>query len=239
MRHYCFFDRFPVELLHHLFTYFSAHEILLTFSNISDYVNAVLLAYDTYELNFRSIQKNHFDLICKHIQPEQVTSLVLSDENDTPPGSHIFFSHFQIEQFTQLRTLILIKIEAKSLKWIFPNLSKLKLLRSLTFLDLNVIYQSNDIQSLVNESFKQFPFHLNRIHLTDGTLLSSISVASLRYLKLEKCSINDLKTLFQRSTQLQSLSICLNMYSSTSDLILFPIQLIRLHLKIQCKFVNQ
>jgi hypothetical protein len=207
MRHYCFFDRFPVELLHRLFTYFSAHEILLTFSNISDYVNAVLLAYDTYVLNFRSIQKDHFDLSCKHIRPEQVTSLVLSDEKDTPPQSLLFFSHFQIEQFTQLRTLILIKIETKSLKWIFPNLSKLKLLRSLTFLDLNVIYQSNDIQSLVNESFKQVPFHLNRIHLTDGTFLSSISVSSLRYLKLERCSINDLETLFQRSTQLQSLSI--------------------------------
>ncbi|CAF1076733.1 unnamed protein product [Adineta steineri] len=121
MHHCCFFDRLPAEILHDLFAYFWSHEIIFTFSNISDHVDAVLLAYNTYQLNFRSIQKDHFDLICKRIRSEQIISLVLSDENDTPAQSELFFSRLQIEQFTQLQTLTLINIEGESLKWIFPN----------------------------------------------------------------------------------------------------------------------
>jgi hypothetical protein len=240
MHHYCFFDRLPVEILHDLFTYFWSHEILFTFSNISDHVNAVLLAYNTYQLNFRSIQKSHFDLICQRIRPEQVISLALSDETDTPAQSELFFSRFKIEQFTQLKTLTLINIDGESLKWIFPNLYKLNLLRSLTFLDTTEDsnqYQTTKIQLFIYESFTQIMPRLNRIHLMNGTFLSSIPFPYLRHLNLEKCSINDLKTLFQHSNQLRSFTLCLDMhYSSTFDQISFPIQLIRLRLKIERKF---
>ncbi|CAF1516287.1 unnamed protein product, partial [Adineta steineri] len=84
MHHYCLFDRLPAELLHYLFTFFGKHEILLSFSDISDHVNAVLLADAAYQLDFRSIQKDYFDLIYNRIRPEQVISLILSDESDTP-----------------------------------------------------------------------------------------------------------------------------------------------------------
>ncbi|CAF1076712.1 unnamed protein product [Adineta steineri] len=61
----------------------------------------------------------------------------------------------------------------------------------------------------------------------------------LRHLNLEKCSINDLKTLFQHSNQLRSFSLCLDMHnSSTFDQISFPIQLIRLHLKIENRIIS-
>jgi hypothetical protein len=241
MNHYCFFDRLPVEILHNLFTYFWSHEILFTFSNISDHVNAVLLAYNTYQINFRLIQKSHFDLISKRIRSEQIISLVLSDENDTPGQSELFFSRFQIEQFTQLQSLTMINIEDKSVKWVFPNLYQLNLLRSLTLLDSTTEhpnqYQKTEIQSLIYEGFTQIMPRLNRLHLMNGTFLSSIPLPYLRHLNLEKCSINDLKTLFQHSNQLRSFSLCLDMhYSSTFDQISFPIQLIRLHLKIESKF---
>ncbi|CAF0840521.1 unnamed protein product [Adineta steineri] len=214
----------------------------LVFSDISDHVNAVLLADAAYQLDFRSIQKDYFDLIYNRIRPEQVISLILSDESDTPTQSQLFFSRFHIEQLTQLQTVTLIKIESHSLKWIFLNLSKLKSLRSLTFLVTmtrkeyqNQIY---NVQSLVHESFTKNIPRLHRIHMIDGMFLSSMPFAYLRHLHLEKCSINDLKTLFQHSTQLRSLSLCLNMHSSTSDLILFPVQLIRLHLKIEKKVIS-
>ncbi|CAF0924711.1 unnamed protein product [Adineta steineri] len=212
---------------------------MFTFSNISDHVDAVLLAYNTYQLNFRSIQKDHFDLICKRIRCLQVISLVLSDENDTPAQSELFFSRLPIEQFSQLQTLTLINIEGESLKWIFPNLYKLNLLRSLTFLDFLITehpyqHQTTEMQSLIYESFAQIVPRLNRIHLTNGTFLSSIPCPYLRHLNLEKCSINDLKTVFQHSNQLRSFFLCLDMHnSSTFDQISFLIQLIRLHLKIE------
>lgn len=237
----CFFDRLPVELLHCLFAYLWAHEILFTFSDVSDHLNAILMAYTTYQLNFRFIRKDHFDLICKRIPSERVISLVLSDENETPGQSDLFFSYFRIEQFTQLQTLTLIKIEADSSIRIFPNLYKLHLLRSLTILDSTNVNESkiqmNNIQSFVCESFIQITPHLTRIHMTDGIFLASMPLPNLRYLKLETCSIDELEKLTQHLTQLKSFSVCLDMYSSTSDVISLPIQLVRLHLKIESKTI--
>ncbi|CAF1117819.1 unnamed protein product [Rotaria sordida] len=89
-----------------------AHEILFTFSYISDYVNEVLLSYLDYRLDFKSIQKSDFDLVCHRIRPDQVVSLTISDDIDTPGQSELFLSHFQIEQFTRLQSFTLIQIES-------------------------------------------------------------------------------------------------------------------------------
>jgi hypothetical protein len=114
MSYICFFDLIPVELLDTIVTYFFAHEILHSFSDVSDHVNALLLIYSTYRLNFQSIQISDFNLICHRIRPEKVIYLKLSDDNNTPGLSEHFFSKFQIEQFAQLRSLTLSEIELTS-----------------------------------------------------------------------------------------------------------------------------
>lgn len=48
-------------------------------------VNNVLLNYQDYMINFESIRKSHFDLVCQHIRPHQVVSLILSDKHDDTP----------------------------------------------------------------------------------------------------------------------------------------------------------
>ena len=78
MSDYCIFDQLPVELLEILFSYFMGHEVVLIFSDISDYINAVLRSYSTYRIDFQSIRKSQFEFICHRIQPEQVISLSLS-----------------------------------------------------------------------------------------------------------------------------------------------------------------
>jgi hypothetical protein len=65
---FAFFDLFPVELLHTLLTYFYAHEILFSFLNVSDHVDAILLSYATYRMDFQAIKKSHFYLVCRHIR---------------------------------------------------------------------------------------------------------------------------------------------------------------------------
>jgi hypothetical protein len=133
MSDYCVCDRLPAELLHTLFNYFSASELLFTFHNVSDYVDVTLQSYPAYQLDFQSISKSHFRRICRHVQLEQVISLVLSDGDDTPGLSEVFFSRFRIEQFIRLRSLTLIAIEFNSLESIFANLSQLHELRSFSF----------------------------------------------------------------------------------------------------------
>jgi hypothetical protein len=102
-RNVYFFDRLSVELLHIVFTYFWAHKILYCFSNISDHIDAVLLMYSLYRINFQSILKCHFDMICRQIKIHQIILLILSDDGDTPGQSEVFLSLFHIEQLTRLR----------------------------------------------------------------------------------------------------------------------------------------
>ncbi len=239
MSYYCFFNRLPPELLHTLFDYFSAHELFLTFSNITDYVNFVLHSYSSYRLDLKSIQKIHFDLVRRHIRPEQVISLTLSDADDTPGQSELFFSGFRIEQFTRLLSLTLIKIEYESLKFIFFNLSKLDQLRSFSF-DRSIRYQHPyriipDHYHHANVNIKVLS-QSSHLDLNNGAILKFIPLSHIRHLKLGKCSSNELKTIFEHASQLESLNVCVDMQRSNYELILSPNQLTQLSLEIESKY---
>jgi len=247
MPHYCILDQLPVELLHTLFTYFSAHELLSTFYNISDYVIATLKTYCAYQVDFKSISKSQFRCVCRHVRPEQVISLTLCDGNDTSGQSELFFSHFKIEQFIRLRSLTLIEIEFKSLESIFFNLSKLNQLRSFSFdastikhtygsMDLNAKNKLQEINSMLVDTYARILPQLNFLYLNGGWVLESIPLPNLRYLKLAHCSVDKLETITYLAPQLKSLNVCINSGQMNFQPIILPTRLTRLNLNIDCKY---
>lgn len=123
--HCCLLNILPPELFHVIFSYFWAHEVLTTFLNVNSYIDANVLSYQNYRVNFRSILKRHYDLICRILRPDQIISLILSDSIDTPRQSELFLSHFQLDSFTRLRSLTLDKVETNSLIIILDQLNKL------------------------------------------------------------------------------------------------------------------
>ncbi|CAF0918060.1 unnamed protein product [Adineta steineri] len=243
MHRACFFDLLPVELLHTLFSYFLAHEILLTFFDINDYVNSVLLAYTAYRVNFESIRRTSFDLICHRIRPEQIILLKLSDNKDTPGLSELFFSRFQIAQFTQLRSITLIEIEFESMESIFSNLHKLNKLRSFSF-NVDLIREKypvrtnrysnivNKINLLLLNAYSRILPQLTHLYLHNGDVLQSIPLPCLYYLKLDKCTLDELEIIVRNAPQLQSLDISLKFDTSKSDICLISSHLTQLNLKI-------
>jgi hypothetical protein len=239
MSNSCLCDQLPVELLQTLFNYFSASELLFTFHNVNDYVNATLQSYPDYHLNLKFISKVHFRHLCCYVRPEQVISLTLSDGDDTPGLSELFFSHFRIEQFTRLRSLTLIEIEFNLLESIFANLHKLDQLRVLSFDDRSIRYQyMPEIQPVPYDRWNinmSVLSRLNRLHLNNGTMLTFAPFPHLRHLKLEQCSDDELQTIFQHTLQLKSLSVCLNLHWSNFELIIPPNQLTQLSLEIKSK----
>jgi hypothetical protein len=122
---HCLLDILPVELLHALFSYFLAHEILLTFASVSPYIDAILVSYTNYRVDFKSILKTHFDLVCRTITADQIISLTLSGLDDTPKQCQLFFTHFRIEHFSRLRSLRLINIDKQLMKNIVNFIDKL------------------------------------------------------------------------------------------------------------------
>jgi len=244
-----FFDLLPVELLHILFTYFSAHEILLTFSGVSDYINSIVRSYSAYRWNLKSIKRSDFDLICRHIQPEQVISLTLSDADNTPGQSELFFSCVQLESFTQLQSLRLLEIEFESLEAIFTNLYKLVHLRALSF-DIGTIkykypqwtynYSNklSQLNSILSDVYSQIIPDLNHLSLNSGTVLKSILLPNLRHLKLTNCSLDELETIFQNAPQLKSLHICLKLNGLQFQPIFPSVKLTQLILIIEGEYSN-
>ncbi|CAF4160077.1 unnamed protein product, partial [Adineta steineri] len=229
MRRISFFDILPVEILHTLFTYFLAHEVLFSFLDVSDYVNNVILAYSAYQVDLKSIRKTHFDLICQHIRPEQIISLRLSDDKDTPGLSELFFSRFQIEQFIHLRSLKLIEIEYESMDSIFSYLHQLKQLRSFSF-NVDSIRQKyptrtnsylnmwNQVNLLLSNTYLRVLPQITYLYLHNGNVLHSIPLPVVYHLKLDKCSLDDLKVIFKNAPEIQSLNICLKLETPTLNI---------------------
>lgn len=197
-------DLLPTEILYTIFDYFWSHEILYSFMNISDYINNILLSYRNYHVNFKSILKGEFDLICHHIKPNQIKSLVLSDSNETPGQSKAFLSLFPIEQFIYLHAISLFEIENDSRSFFF-NIHQLKYLISFETDTLSNLWMIETIPRLkrliVNKYFDNDYNHEN--------LLDSISFSHLLNLTLPYCSYTQLRRILCFAPKLISLNISL------------------------------
>ncbi|CAF2817105.1 unnamed protein product [Rotaria sp. Silwood2] len=102
----------PVELLQEIFDYLSAFDICHTFHNLNDYLNNAIQIYSKFKLDFQSIQKSHFDLICQYVQPLCIKALRLSDHrSETVDQSELFLSRINANQMKNLQALSLAQIE--------------------------------------------------------------------------------------------------------------------------------
>jgi hypothetical protein len=167
-------------------------------------------SYFQYQLNFESIRRSDFDFLCHRLRPNEVLSLALCDNVNTPDQSKLFFSRFRIEQFRQLKSLTLIQIEIDSLELIFNDFHQLHQLCSLS---INIESISHIQNQLIN--------------------------SQLIHLKLGKCSIDELETILQYLVKLKSLDVCLNMKRSKFKLNLPHKQLIRLNIKVWSKVMKE
>ncbi len=52
--------------------------------------------YAAYRMDFKSIRRADFNFVCRRIRPEQVISLILSDDNDTLGQTELFLVSFSI-----------------------------------------------------------------------------------------------------------------------------------------------
>lgn len=244
----CWLNKLPVEILYSLFTYFSAHEILLIFSDISAYMNAVICSYPEHRLDLSQIRKSDLKLIHRFIAPEKVIALTISDDNKTHVLSELFLSHFRIEQFIQLRSLKLVQIEINSLKMIVSDLYQLDQLRTFSFNIESIRHrfpawkngysnEFNELKSYLVQNYARLSPQLNRLCLNSSNELLSISLPSLRRLKITRCILDELQVVLENLPELRSLDVSLD--GSTSNLIMAlpPNQLtwLNIELKSKCK----
>ncbi|CAF1023863.1 unnamed protein product [Rotaria sp. Silwood1] len=202
-----FLDRFQIEILHEIFKYLLAHEILHLFYNISDRLDHILLNYKNYSINFQSIRKSDFDLVCRLIRPEQVISLILSDDSETPHQSKLFLSRFSIQQFTRLQALKLIEPNGDdhllcSYLYKIPNLVSLEI-------DVGIDFPSIKTGPSLKKLIINTP---SDVHFDVLRRINNISVEQLRHVSLLDCPVILLQYLFHHAPQLTTLKTSLLLF---------------------------
>lgn len=236
----CALNRLPVELIHSVFSYFSADEILHSFGNISEYVDEILSMYSNYSWQCQSIRRSDFDSIIRCIRPEQIVSLTLCDDEDTPGQSELFLSHFHLEQFIHLRILKLIHLEHHSLNTILSNLHQLHQLRSL-ILTLNSTRSHRPIRinhvccNLMNIHSSVFS-RLKRLDLNVDDSVAWVPWSYLQHLNIQRCTLKECETILREAGQLKSFVVCLDVNRANFQVVVPMNQLRRLNLIIQSEF---
>ena len=223
---WCILDSLPVELVHIIFAYFWAHEILVTFSDVSPYVDAILVAYSSYQVDFQSILRCHFDLICNRLRPNQIVSLILSDYDDTPHLSKTFLSRFDIQSLTRLRSLTLKKVKTESLVLIVDSMNRFNQNCQLSLDDC-------DITSLIS---LQIPSQLNRLKIKHSNPLQYLDYLPMVGSHRTESSLAAFKHICANALQLQSLEVrWMGRYSNIASFFTLP-QLTCVVLEIKCKY---
>jgi hypothetical protein len=196
------FDLFPVELVHSIFRYLWAHEILHGFSNQSDYIDSVLQTYDRYAICLCSMLKNQFDQMCRRIQPKQVFSLAFMNEDDTPDQSTLFFSHFNIQQFVNLRSFAIVSADPSLLRTL-DFLSQFKKFKSIVIPETSDFYWcfcGSHVESILPD--------LKRLDINDYRLTKPLK--NLQHLRISHFYCYKIEYLFPLVPNLHSLDITIS-----------------------------
>ncbi|CAF1259680.1 unnamed protein product [Rotaria sordida] len=113
----------PIELVYHIFDNLDVQTIFFSFRNVCKRFYTIVDIYNRYELDLSSVSKSEFHRICRIIRPENVISLILSNNDMTPGQICLFISLFNIKQFVHLRALTLIEIEKFELNLLIEHIN--------------------------------------------------------------------------------------------------------------------
>ena len=230
------FECLTNELLLDLFTYLNTSHIYHAFQGLNFRFDSLIVEYfRTRRINFQSISKADFELILQdHLKPmtHQITSLCISDGDDTPGQIDQFFSSgFSLSRFENLRSLCLDNIRSPTtMNQIMLDLPSLQLLTHLTIkqcyypsstqpnLEEQRIF-ANAIWGLpkleycsfkVDYKYRQSHHFVNRYRRDQSIILNpTVTSSSLKYLSItgfDQCQIS-MNQLFERTPSLKSLSL--------------------------------
>ena len=116
-------DKLPVELLHRILDHVDPETALLSFASVCRYFRTIIHSYNQLKLDFRSMTKRAFHQVRHLIQPNDVTSLTLSNDHRTAGQISLFLSLFDIHAFTRLRSVTLIQINNTNLVVFIAHIS--------------------------------------------------------------------------------------------------------------------
>ncbi|CAF0909115.1 unnamed protein product [Adineta steineri] len=208
------FEWLPNEILLESFKYLDDVQLFCAYYSLNFRLDTLLsIHFQSYHFDFRSISKQKFHLICQQHLPyiiEQVKSLYLSNDDETPNLPEIFYSYnFTLNKFSYLQylsidsihclsTLNRITFECRTI----PYLTHLYLIKCDFKDQMKFSHLIENIWSLSKLILCQidhrFPYELK---FTNNSIISS----TIKYLFVQNFQFNsnDLRNLFQSTPSLE------------------------------------
>jgi len=200
----------PVEILQHILDDLDAYTILFSFRNICRQFRAIVNNYNRYILNFQSISKPDFDLVCHLVDPCRVTSLILSENDETFDQIKLFLSHFNLRQFTRLHSLSLFINEEEQVKTIAERFN----IPSLESFSLKIgksdDRRKNTTARFLSSVMAKSNLSKLELHIQEGRVEKILwpVQCSIRYLQIDNnISFDQICTILQCSPNLRTLNI--------------------------------
>ena len=102
----------PPELHHYIFSYLDIQTILCSVRRVCKELYTAAETYDKLRLNFFSISTSNSKSIANIVQTKNIISLVLVNKYQTELSKQmgLFFSLYQLNQFTRLQSMTLVEI---------------------------------------------------------------------------------------------------------------------------------
>jgi hypothetical protein len=169
----------------------------------------------------RLISKHDFDHICKIISPEKVFSMILTNDMNTPDQIQTFLSRFSFDQFCQLQSLNLIKIEENNLFSVLIHIDQCSL-KSLTINCSSWDIFSYTIRVLLSSTLAKLKLEkldLNISYRNLDMISWSPLPITLKYLTIERCTFQEYCMILRHTINLHKLTLteCL-MYNSDGSM---------------------
>ncbi|CAF3774879.1 unnamed protein product [Rotaria sordida] len=224
------FESLANELLLDLFEFFDTYYLLHAFFGLNHRFNQlVYIHFRIHQLNFQSISKEHFDLVCQKYLPliiDKITSIRLSNE-ETPNLPELLLTRgFTLDRFIHLQSLSLYKIHSlDTLIQITSQLQHLHYLTHFMMIYCSVSWWRDDAGFVLFKNICNIP---NLTHCN----LSSIQTISIRFseilivsssienLSMENitCNLHALSNLFKCTPHLQRLCTTVDLSSMDEQL---------------------
>ncbi|CAF1491656.1 unnamed protein product [Rotaria sp. Silwood1] len=115
-------EKLPVELFHCILDNLDIEIIIFSVRSVCRLFRLFVNSYDRYALNLTLISKRNFYLLCQLINPNNVTSLTLANEEQTPNQIDLFISLVRLRQFTRLHSITLLHIDEYQLNFILERI---------------------------------------------------------------------------------------------------------------------
>ncbi|CAF1369931.1 unnamed protein product [Rotaria sordida] len=204
----------PVEIFHRIFDSLDVQTILFSIRPVNQLFRALVNSYDRYNLDFKSISKSNFHLLCRSINPQNVISLKLCDDEYTPNQIALFISSFRLRQLTRLHSITLFGIEEFQLNMILKRIN----LNLLTSFSLNIRQYDNrrkkttsNFLSLILGQSNIRKIELNIKNDRISSILWPVN-SRIRYLIIDsEISLDNMLTIFSCSPQLHTLILKQNL----------------------------